>query len=60
MRGDIETSARELIERHHSGAIVIALSKLNRSIDQGDKLAREFWAMIVHLIHDQEGKEYAM
>ena len=50
---------RDLVDRHQQNAIFVAIDSLNKSIDRGDQLAREFWAEVIHLIHDYQGDAYA-
>jgi hypothetical protein len=44
--------ARKLIEQHGSRAVYIAVERLNQSIDERDHPARDFWAQVVHAIHE--------
>jgi hypothetical protein len=40
--------------RHRGGGRPLALARLNKSIDRRDWHARDFWAQVVHAIHDQQ------
>ena len=53
-----ETAARELIESHRDQAVLVAIDRLNDSIDQGDRRSRDFWAQVVHLIHDHQRADH--
>jgi hypothetical protein len=48
----VENSARKLIEQYAADAVFVAMDRLNRSIDQQDFHARDFWAQVVHAIHE--------
>lgn len=48
-----ERVARGMIARHGAGAAREATIHLNRMIDRGDIAARDLWACVVHLIHEQ-------
>ena len=49
----VEDSARALIAEHGDRAVFVAVDLLNESIDQRDWHARNFWAQVVHAIHDR-------
>lgn len=49
----VEDSARALIAEHGDRAVFVAVDLLNESIDQRDWYARNFWAQVVHAIHDR-------
>jgi hypothetical protein len=46
--------ARNLIEQHGTRAVYIAIERLNQSIDERDHPARDFWAQVVHAIHEYQ------
>ena len=48
----VENSARKLIEQYAEGAVFVAMDRLNKSIDSRDFHARDFWAQVVHAIHE--------
>ena len=48
----VEESARRLITKHPLRAVFVAIERLNKRIDRGDWRARDFWAEVVHAIHD--------
>jgi hypothetical protein len=48
----VESSARKLIEQYRLRAVFVAMDRLNKSIDQRDFHARDFWAQVVHAIHE--------
>ena len=52
MLATVESSARKLIEKHRLRAVFVAVDRLNRSIDRRDFHARDFWAQVVHAIHE--------
>jgi len=54
MRENVDTLAHALITRHGDRAVSVALARLNKSIDRRDWHARDFWAQVVHAIHDQQ------
>jgi hypothetical protein len=54
MPAEVDSSARELIEQHGTGAVYVAVERLNQSIDQGDRIVRDFWAQVVHAIHEHQ------
>ena len=54
MPATVDNSARDLIERHGTGAVYAAVERLNQSIDEGDQTARDFWAQVVHAIHEYQ------
>jgi hypothetical protein len=49
-----ERVARSMISRHGANAAREATQHLNRVIDRGDLDARDLWAQVVHIIHDQQ------
>ena len=51
--GVAERVARGMIARHGADAAREATIHLNRMIDRGDLAARDLWAWVVHVIHDQ-------
>jgi hypothetical protein len=48
----VESSARKLVEKYRLRAAFIAVDRLNASIDRRDFHARDFWAQVVHAIHE--------
>jgi hypothetical protein len=46
--------ARKLIEQHGTRAVYVAVERLNQSIDERDHPARDFWAQVVHAIHENQ------
>jgi hypothetical protein len=54
MLATVEGSARALIETYRLRAVFVAMDRLNKSIDRGDLRARDFWAQVVHAIHDYQ------
>jgi hypothetical protein len=54
-----ERLARGLIARHGNAAARTAATHLNRVIDRGDAAARDFWAGVVHLIHQRQDEAVA-
>jgi hypothetical protein len=54
MPAKVDQTARELIEQHGIGAAYIAVERLNQSIDQADRNGRDFWAQVVHAIHEHQ------
>jgi hypothetical protein len=50
----VEKSARRLMKRHGARAVLIAIERLNKSIDRHDWRARDFWAQVVHILHHTE------
>lgn len=50
----VEDSAWRLIRKHRRRAVFVAMERLNKGIDRGDRSARDFWAQVVHAIHDYE------
>ena len=54
MPATVDNSARELIEQHGTGAVYAAVERLNQSIDEDDRIGRDFWAQVVHAIHEYQ------
>jgi hypothetical protein len=54
MRENVDALAHALITRHGDRAVSVALARLNKSIDRRNWHARDFWAQVVHAIHDQQ------
>lgn len=54
MIATVEGSALALIKKYRLRAVFIAIDRLNKSIDRGDLRARDFWAQVVHAIHDHQ------
>ena len=59
MPARVDELARKLIEQHGSRAVHIAVERLNQSIDEHDYPARDFWAQVVHAIHEYQRLEQA-
>ena len=57
MPARVDDAARKLIEKHGPRAVRIAVERLNQSIDERDHPARDFWAQVVHAIHEYERLE---
>jgi hypothetical protein len=53
----VDEAARKLIEEHGPRAVHIAVERLNQSIDERDHPARDFWAQVVHAIHEYQRLE---
>ena len=47
MPATVDEAARKLIEQHGTGAVYAAVERLNQSIDERDRPARDFWAQVV-------------
>jgi hypothetical protein len=54
MPARVEETARKLIEQHGTRAVYIAIERLDQSIDERDHPARDFWAQVVHAIHEDQ------
>ena len=54
MPARVDELARKLIEQHGTRAVYIAIERLNQSIDERDHPARDFWAQVVHAIHEHQ------
>jgi hypothetical protein len=54
MPARVEGLARKLIAQHGTRAVYIAIERLNQSIDERDHPARDFWAQVVHAIHEYQ------
>lgn len=54
MPAEVDEAARALIEQHGSGAAYVAVERLNQSIDERDQTTRDFWAQVVHFIHEYQ------
>ena len=48
------TIAGELIAEHGPNAVYVAIGRLNDALDRGDRIARDFWAEVVHAIVEQK------
>ena len=57
MPARVDDAARKLIEEHGPRAVHIAVERLNQSIDERDHPARDFWAQVVHAIHQYQRLE---
>lgn len=55
MKEEVEASVRTLIDSHRGQAVLVAIERLNRSLDVRDQAAWEFWAEVVHVIHTHQG-----
>ena len=54
MPARVEELAHRLIEEHGSRAVHVAIERLNQSIDERDIHSRDFWAQVVHAIHEHQ------
>ena len=52
---EIERIARDMIAKHGSHAARVAAERLNEMIDRNNVRARDVWACVVHVIHEQQG-----
>ena len=52
MPARVDELARSLIEEHGTRAAHVAVERLNQSIDERDVDNRDFWAQVVHAIHE--------
>ena len=50
----VDELARSLIEEHGARAVLVAVERLNQSIDERDIQSRDFWAQVVHAIHEHQ------
>jgi hypothetical protein len=57
MPATVVESVHRLIEQHGKGAVYAAVERLNQSIDERDHPARDFWAQVVHAIHQYQRLE---
>jgi hypothetical protein len=54
MSAKVDEAARDLIEQHGIRAAYFAVERLNESIDRRDQIGRDFWAQVVHAIHEHQ------
>ena len=54
MPARVDESARSLIEEHGTRAVLVAVERLNQSIDERDIHSRDYWAQVVHAIHEHQ------
>ena len=54
MSAKVDEAARNLIEQHGIRAAYFAVERLNESIDRRDQIGRDFWAQVVHAIHEHQ------
>jgi hypothetical protein len=54
MPSRLEELARGLIEEHGNRAVHVAVERLNQCIDERDLYSRDFWAQVVHAIHEHQ------
>jgi hypothetical protein len=54
MPARVDELARKLIEEHGTRAVLVAVERLNQSIDERDIHSRDFWAQVVHAIHEHQ------
>jgi len=54
MSAKVDKAARDLIEQHGTRAAHVAVERLNESIDRRDQIGRDFWAQVVHAIHEDQ------
>ena len=50
----VDRLARELLAQHGPRAVHVAVERINDSIDRADVAARDFWAEVVHAIHEHQ------
>ena len=50
----VDRRARELIAQHGARALFVAIERINESIDRSNRAARDFWAEVVHAIHEYQ------
>jgi hypothetical protein len=50
----VHRQAQALHDEHGRNAIYIALNQLNQSIDGDDRIARDYWALIVRVLHEYQ------
>ena len=50
----VTTIAGELIAEHGLNAVHVAIGRLNDALDRRDRVARDFWAEVVHAIVEQK------
>ena len=54
MPARVDELARSLIKEHGTRAVLVAVERLNQSIDERDIHSRDFWAQVVHAIHEYQ------
>jgi hypothetical protein len=54
MSTKVDEAAQDLIKQHGIRAAHFAVERLNESIDRRDKIGRDFWAQVVHAIHEYQ------
>ena len=54
MSAKVDEAARDLIEQHGIRAAYFAVERLNESIDRRDQIGRDFWAQVVHAVHEHQ------
>jgi hypothetical protein len=54
MSAKVDEAARDLIEQHGIRAAYFSVERLNESIDRRDQIGRDFWAQVVHAIHEHQ------
>ena len=54
MPARVDELARSLIKEHGTRAVLVAVERLNQSIDERDIHSRDFWAQVVHAIHEHQ------
>jgi len=54
MSAKVDKAARDLIEQHGIRAAYFAVERLNESIDRRDQIGLDFWAQVVHAIHEYQ------
>src|SRR5947199_3651073 len=59
MPARVDELARSLIKEHGTRAILVAVERLNQSIDERDIHSRDFWAQVVHAIHEHQPLAHA-
>jgi len=54
MPARVDELARSLIKEHGTRAVLVAVERLNQSIDERDVHGRDLWAQVVHAIHEHQ------
>ena len=54
MPARVDELARSLIAEHGTRAVLVAVERLNQIIDERDIHSRDFWAQVVHAIHEHQ------
>jgi len=54
MPARVDELARSLVKEHGTRAVLVAIERLNQSIDERDIQRRDLWARVVHAIHEHQ------